>query len=77
DDAYIEGDMATISPKFTGYVAKVNVGANQEVKAGDVLATLDNCDYQNALDLAQAQIFTEQLSLQRIDAQIEGANPSL
>ncbi|RFB90252.1 hemolysin D [Rhizobium leguminosarum bv. trifolii] len=77
DDAYIEGDIATISPKVTGYVARVNVVANQEVKAGDVLATLDNGDYQNALDQAQAQIATEQLSLQRIDAQIEGADASL
>lgn len=77
DDAYIEGDIATISPKVTGYVAKVNVVANQEVKAGDVLATLDNGDYQNALDQAQAQIATERLSLQRIDAQIEGADASL
>ena len=77
DDAYIEGDIATISPKVTGYVAKVNVVANQEVKAGDVLATLDNGDYQNALDQANAQIATEQLSLNRIDAQIEGAKASL
>ncbi|RUM23578.1 HlyD family secretion protein [Rhizobium vallis] len=77
DDAYIEGDIATISPKVTGYVAKVNVVANQEVKAGDVLATLDNGDYQNALDQANAQIATEQLSLSRIDAQIEGAKASL
>lgn len=77
DDAYIEGDIATISPKVTGYVAKVNVVANQEVKAGDVLATLDKGDYQNALDQANAQIETEQLSLSRIDAQIEGAKASL
>lgn len=77
DDAYIEGDIATISPKVTGYVAKVSVVANQEVKAGDVLATLDNGDYQNALDQANAQIETEQLSLSRIDAQIEGAKASL
>ncbi|MDK4732431.1 HlyD family secretion protein [Rhizobium sp. CNPSo 3490] len=77
DDAYIEGDIATISPKVTGYVAKVNVVANQEVKAGDVLATLDNGDYQNALDQANAQIATEQLSLSRIDAQMEGAKASL
>ena len=77
DDAYIEGDIATISPKVTGYVAKVNVVANQEVKAGEVLATLDNGDYQNALDQANAQIVTEQLSLSRIDAQIEGAKASL
>ncbi|AJD42873.1 HlyD family secretion protein [Rhizobium sp. SEMIA 4085] len=77
DDAYIEGDIATISPKVTGYVAKVNVVANQQVKAGDVLATLDNGDYQNALDQAEAQIATEKLSLSRIDAQIEGAKAAL
>lgn len=77
DDAYIEGDIATISPKVTGYVATVNVVANQHVKAGDVLATLDDGDYRNALEQAEAQIATEQLSLQRIDAQIEGAKASL
>jgi membrane fusion protein (multidrug efflux system) len=77
DDAYIGGDIAVIQPKVTGYVAKVNVVANQLVKAGDVLATLDDGDYQNALQQAQAQIVTEQLSLQRIDAQIEGAKASL
>lgn len=77
DDAYIEGDIATISPKVTGYVAKVNVVANQQVKAGDVLATLDDGDYRNALDQAEAQIATEQLSLQRIDSQIEGAKASV
>jgi membrane fusion protein, multidrug efflux system len=77
DDAYIEGDIATISPKVTGYVAKVNVVANQQVKAGDVLATLDDGDYKNALDQAQAQVDTEMLSLHRIDAQIEGGQASL
>ena len=77
DDAYIQGDIATISPKVTGYVAKVNVVANQQVKAGDVLATLDNGDYQNALDQANAAIDTEKLSLSRIDAQVEGAKASL
>ncbi|MBB3317343.1 MULTISPECIES: HlyD family secretion protein [unclassified Rhizobium] len=77
DDAYIEGDIATISPKVTGYVAKVNVVANQKVKAGDVLATLDDGDYKLALDQAVASLETEKLSLQRIDAQIAGGQASL
>ncbi|MBB3977474.1 membrane fusion protein (multidrug efflux system) [Rhizobium azooxidifex] len=77
DDAYVEGDIATISPKVTGYVAKVDVVANQLVKAGDVLVTLDDGDYRNALDQANAQIETVQLSLHRIDAQIDGARASL
>ena len=77
DDAYIGGDMAVISPKVTGYVAKVDVVANQQVKAGDVLLTLDAGDYQNALDQAQAQIDTEQLALKTIDAQIVGGEATL
>lgn len=77
DDAYVQGDIATISPKVTGYVAKVNVSANQQVRAGDVLVTLDDGDYRNALDQADAQIATARLSLGRIDAQIDGARASL
>lgn len=77
DDAYIQGDIATISPKVTGYVAQVHVAANQQVKAGDVLVTLDSGDYQNALDQAKARIATAELSLHRIDAQIDGAKASL
>lgn len=77
DDAYVEGDIAVIAPKVSGYVAKVDVVANQEVKAGDVLLTLDDGDYRNALEQAQAQLQTQQLSLARIDAQIAGAQASL
>ncbi|MFK0385548.1 HlyD family secretion protein [Agrobacterium sp. NPDC090273] len=77
DDAYIRGDIAVIAPKVSGYVAKVNVVANQEVKAGDPLVTLDDGDYRIALDQAEAQIRTEELSLNRIDAQIVGAQSSL
>ena len=77
DDAYIEGDIASISPKVSGYVAAVNVVANQTVKAGDPLVTLDDGDYRLAREQADAQIATQKLALDRIDAQIEGAKASL
>ena len=77
DDAYIEGDIASISPKVSGYVEVVNVVANQAVKAGDPLVTLDNGDYRLAKEQAEAQIATQKLALDRIDAQIEGAKASL
>lgn len=77
DDAYIQGDMATISPKVSGYVEKVNVVANQAVKAGDPLVTLDSGDYRIAADQARAQIASAGLSLDRIDAQIVGAEAQL
>ena len=77
DDAYIHGDIAVISPKVSGYVAKVDVVANQQVKAGDPLVTLDDGDYRNALEQAEAQLATQQLSLSRIDAQIAGGEAAL
>lgn len=77
DDAYILGDITTISPKVTGYVEAVNVAANQAVKAGDVLVTLDNGDYRIARDQAQATVDNQHLTLSRIDAQIEGGKASL
>ncbi len=45
DDAYIQGDITAIAPKVTGYIDTINVVANQRVKAGDPLVTLDNGDY--------------------------------
>lgn len=77
DDAYVQGDIATISPKLAGYVAKVDVVANQSVRAGDPLVTLDDGDYRIARDQAQAQIDTQGLTLKRIEAQIGGAQASL
>jgi membrane fusion protein, multidrug efflux system len=77
DDAYISGDIAVISPKVTGYVKDVNVKANQLVKAGEPLITLDDGDYAIAAKQAAAQIATQELSLKRFDAQIKGAEASL
>ena len=77
DDAYVGGDIATISSKLSGYVAQVNVVANQTVKQGDALVTLDAGDYKIARDQAQAQIDTANLTLSRFDAQITGAQASL
>ncbi|WP_027487847.1 HlyD family secretion protein [Allorhizobium undicola] len=77
DDAYIGGDIAVISPKVTGYVSAVPVKENQEVKAGDVLVTLDDGDYRIALDQARSELATQKLTVSRIDAQIKGGEASL
>src|SRR5262245_33356963 len=77
DDAYIQGDITSIAPKVTGYIDTINVVANQRVKAGDALVTLDNGDYTIAEQQAEAQIATERLSLDRINAQIAAAKASL
>jgi membrane fusion protein, multidrug efflux system len=53
------------------------VVANQQVRAGDPLITLDDGDYKIARDQAAAQIATQGLTLKRIDAQIVGAGASV
>ncbi|MCM2290788.1 HlyD family secretion protein [Allorhizobium sp. BGMRC 0089] len=77
DDAYVSGDIAVISPKVSGYVATVNVKHNQRVKAGDVLVTLDQGDYQIALDQAKSQVTSARLTAKRIEAQILGGEAAL
>ncbi len=77
EDAYIEGDIAIISPKVSGYVKSVDVTSNQRVKAGDPLVTLDDGDYRIAAEQAKAQIVVQKLTLERIDAQMKGGEAAL
>lgn len=56
DDAQLEADISTISPRVSGYVRVLNVADNQSVKAGDVILEIDPTDYQLALDRANAAL---------------------
>jgi membrane fusion protein (multidrug efflux system) len=56
DDAYVKADNTTIAPKIPGYIAAVLVGDNEPVKAGQVLARIDDRDYKVALDQAKADV---------------------
>src|SRR6266700_3050812 len=49
DDAYVKADSTIISPKVSGYIAQVLVSDNQPVKAGQVLAQIDDRDFRTAL----------------------------
>lgn len=77
DDAYVEAEMAFVSPKITGYVASRPVRENQAVKAGDPLILIDDGDYRIAREQAEAQIATLGKTLERIDAQIVAAKATL
>ena len=64
DDAYVGGDIATISPKVPGYVPRSTSSPTRRVKAGDALVTLDDGDYTIARDQAQAAIDTAEADAQ-------------
>jgi membrane fusion protein (multidrug efflux system) len=77
DDAYVQADMAFVTPKITGYVASRNVAENQHVKAGDPLITIEDGDYRIALAQAEAQIDVQKKSLDRIRAETDAARAAL
>ncbi|OYX65814.1 MAG: hemolysin D [Rhizobiales bacterium 32-66-11] len=56
DDAYVQADVVTVAPKVGGYIGAVLVGDNETVHKGQVLARIDDRDYQVALEQAQADV---------------------
>jgi multidrug resistance efflux pump len=56
DNAYVRGRTTVISPQVNGYVTSVPVQDFAEVKAGQVLATIDDRIYRARVAQAQANI---------------------
>ena len=75
DDAYVKADSTIISPKVSGYIAQVLVGDNQPVKAGQLLARIDDRDLRTALDQAQADVAGSEAAVRNLDAQIALQQP--
>ncbi|WGF87977.1 HlyD family secretion protein [Marinivivus vitaminiproducens] len=71
DDAYVEADNVTVAPRVSGYIGEVLVADNQPVKAGDVLARIDDRDYRAALDQAQAQAEAAQANTAATRSQLD------
>ncbi|QFY62542.1 HlyD family secretion protein (plasmid) [Rhizobium grahamii] len=71
DDAYVKADYTTIAPKVGGYIKQVLVNDNDAVKAGQILARIDDRDFQAALNQARADVKAAEAAITNIDAQIE------
>ena len=76
DDAYVKADTSLIAAKVGGYVSSVSIVQNAAVLKGDILATIDDGDYRNAVDAARAKIDTQDATVARIgrQAQAQGAS---
>jgi len=70
DDAYVKADFTTVAPKVSGYIGEVLVKDNEPVKAGQILARIDNRDFRTALDQAKADVETADASIHDFDAQL-------
>ncbi|MGY3450079.1 HlyD family secretion protein [Bradyrhizobium sp. USDA 4353] len=75
DDAYVKADSTIVAPKVSGYIAQVEVGDNESVKAGQVLARIDDRDFKAALDQARADVAAADASVRNLDAQLALQQP--
>ncbi|UIP30530.1 HlyD family secretion protein [Photobacterium sp. TLY01] len=69
DNAYLQGEITNISPKVAGYIQASYVSDNDSVKAGQLLATIDDRDYQAALEKAKANLMVTQAAVAHLNAQ--------
>lgn len=75
DDAYVKADSTIISPKVSGYISQVLVGDNQPIKAGQLLARIDDRDFRTALEQAQADVAASEAAVRNFDAQLALQQP--
>ena len=71
DDAFVTARSFSIAPKVGGYVVEVPVTDNQHVKAGDLIARIDDRDYKIAVDQAKAQVAVAKANIDNVQAQID------
>lgn len=69
-DARIRADVVVIAPDVSGWVRELKAVDNQQVKAGDVLLSIDRERFEAALEKARAVVQTrqQQLSLREHEA---------
>ena len=70
DDAYVQGDIALLSPRIEGAVAVVLVADNQTVHANQPLILLDASDWQTRLEQANAQAAEASAAAETVQRQL-------
>ncbi|WP_193165321.1 HlyD family secretion protein [Microbulbifer hainanensis] len=71
DDAYVTIDSTLVAPKVAGFIDEVLVQDNQHVKAGDLLARIEDSDFRAALNEASAGVSAAEANLKHAEASLE------
>ncbi|MEN6351157.1 MAG: HlyD family secretion protein [Syntrophomonas sp.] len=71
DNAKVSGDVVDVSPRVAGRLEHLLVKEQDVVKAGQVLAQLDNTQYKAALDQAQAALDLAQANYEKLPTDVK------
>jgi membrane fusion protein (multidrug efflux system) len=77
DDAYVRANNTTLGAKVSGYIAELPVEENTKVRAGDLIARIDDGDYRLAVDSARDKVATQEATIARFDRQIEAQHAAV
>jgi membrane fusion protein (multidrug efflux system) len=77
DDAYVRAYNTTLGAKVAGYVSEFLVEDNTKVRAGDVIARIDDGDYRLAADGVRDKIATQEATIERFDRQIDAQRANI
>jgi multidrug resistance efflux pump len=77
DNAYVRGQTTVIAPQVNGYVTQVLVRDFETVKAGQVLARIDDRIYRQRVEQAKAQIAAQQATLANSQQSARSSEASL
>ncbi|MGG4605101.1 HlyD family secretion protein [Paenalcaligenes sp. Me131] len=69
-NAFVKSDFAVLSANVSGYITALPVDDFKRVKAGDVIAQIDDSDYQLNVAAAQARYDKANASLANLDTEI-------
>jgi membrane fusion protein (multidrug efflux system) len=71
NDAYVSADYSNVAPKVAGFISQVLVEDNQQVKAGQLLAVIDDRDLQTALAASEAEVLAAQAQYEQASAMVQ------
>ncbi|HSW04112.1 HlyD family secretion protein [Aquabacterium sp.] len=70
NDAYVQAEFTTVAPQVAGIVNKVLVQDHQSVRAGELLAMLDDRELVEAVNAAKARVASAQAGIASLQGQL-------
>jgi membrane fusion protein (multidrug efflux system) len=77
ENAQVRSDIARVAAKVEGYVTKVHVVENQQVKAGDLLVELESADFGTRVAQAKAELAQAEADAAQAGARIAAQRDQL
>jgi RND family efflux transporter MFP subunit len=77
DNAYVRGLTMSVAPQVSGYVVTVEVKDYEQVRAGQVLARIDDRIYKARVAAARANLSAQEAGLENARAQLSRARADM